>query len=234
MLRSPVPNVVNRSTSCSRLRACNPLKTSVPARTLSTCRHPVNPARAAYSASLPTHRRHGRCHPATVARSASEASAPAASESQPSEGERLSTFMTWLVANGVAGIGGQDSKIGLYESGEGERGLASVKEIAAGDVLLRIPLRMALIDFPEDEATNKLMYDGAPWSVRLAAKLLREVEKGVDSPWLPYLLVLPERVPAPLEVLPWDQYSSIEYQPAINALNEYSCQPAINALNEYS
>lgn len=54
----------------------------------------------------------------------------------------------------------------------------------------------------------------APWSVRLACKLLRLKSHGDDSPWSPYLDVLPDKVPAPLETFTWEDMSHVEYQPA--------------------
>ncbi len=51
-------------------------------------------------------------------------------------------------------------------------------------------MRLALTDHPGDEESNSLVYEGAPWSIRLAAKLLREAAKAVDSPWFPFIQVL--------------------------------------------
>lgn len=56
-------------------------------------------------------------------------------------------------------------------------------------MVLRVPLRLALTEHPSDEESNTLVYDGAPWSVRLAAKLLRLRAAGSASPWYPYLQV---------------------------------------------
>ena len=52
-----------------------------------------------------------------------------------------------------------------------------------------MPLRMALTEHPSDEESNSLLYPGAPWSVRLAVKLLRLRAAGIDSPWHPYIQV---------------------------------------------
>ena len=52
-----------------------------------------------------------------------------------------------------------------------------------------MPLRLAITDHPSDEESNTLVYQGAPWSVRLAAKLLRMRRAGVASPWHAYLQV---------------------------------------------
>ena len=58
-----------------------------------------------------------------------------------------------------------------------------------GETLLRVPLRLAIKDHPSDEESNRLVYDGAPWNVRLAAKLLRKLRDGPFSSWEPYMKV---------------------------------------------
>ena len=66
---------------------------------------------------------------------------------------------------------------------------ACLQDIKAGQVLLHLPLRLAITDHPEDPESNELMYEDAPWSLRLACKLLREKAKASASPWHPYLQV---------------------------------------------
>ena len=64
-----------------------------------------------------------------------------------------------------------------------------LQDIKAGSVVLHLPLRLAITDHTEDKDSNALVYEDAPWSVRLACKLLREKAKGSSSPWHPYLQV---------------------------------------------
>ena len=45
------------------------------------------------------------------------------------------------------------------------------------------------MDVPDDAESNSLLEPGSPWAVRLACKLLRERERGPQSPWWPYLQV---------------------------------------------
>ena len=54
-------------------------------------------------------------------------------------------------------------------------------------MVFRIPMRLAISDFPGDAALNGLMFDGAHWSVRLATKVLLERAQAAASPWYPYL-----------------------------------------------
>ncbi len=56
-------------------------------------------------------------------------------------------------------------------------------------------------------------HQDAPWSVRLSAKLLRERGRGAQSPWYPYIRVLPKSVPAPLETFSWEDMQQIEWAP---------------------
>jgi len=110
--------------------------------------------------------------------------------------------------------------VGLYEGNNSERGLLALKALQPGDELMRIPLRIALTDHPEDEASNSMLYQGAPWSVRLAAKVLRERALGAGSPWRRYIAVLPAGVPSPLNSFSWDEMQEVQYQPARNAIYE--------------
>lgn len=49
----------------------------------------------------------------------------------------LERFLSWCLTNGVQGIGANDSKVCLFESGDGERGLLCVEPIPKGEALLR-------------------------------------------------------------------------------------------------
>eukprot|EP00983_Pelagomonas_calceolata_P065027 1148407-Pelagomonas_calceolata.AAC.7 len=90
----------------------------------------------------------------------------------------------WLVTNGVEGIGMDNSKVALFEGLDGERGLMAMEvgreekgmrvqlsllqhgralPIAAEEVVLRIPLKLALTDYPGDEESNQLMYESLEW-----------------------------------------------------------------------
>ena len=78
----------------------------------------------------------------------------------------------------------------------------ALQAVPAGQVLLRVPLHLALTDHADDKEGHELTYEGAPWSVRLAAKLLKERAKGSDSPWAPYLQVGGTRACRAAVVLP--------------------------------
>ncbi|GAX76985.1 hypothetical protein CEUSTIGMA_g4432.t1 [Chlamydomonas eustigma] len=134
----------------------------------------------------------------------------------------LSNFLGWLISNGVEGLEGESRKAGLYEGENGERGMVSLQDLKAGETLFRVPLKLALTDFPEDEESNALLYKGAPWSVRLSAKLLRQVAAGSSCPYWPYLQVLPQQVPAPLETFCWEDMQDIQYGPGQASLHEYN------------
>ena len=64
-----------------------------------------------------------------------------------------------------------------------------LQPIVAGQQLVAVPLRLTLVDYPGDpDATAHGLAD-APPHVRLAAKLLQEVQLGPASHWAPYLQV---------------------------------------------
>ena len=63
--------------------------------------------------------------------------------------------------------------------------------------MLMIPLYMAITDYPDNPDATARRYGmaDAPWAVRLAARLLRELHrgpplyKGPTSHWAPYMQV---------------------------------------------
>ncbi|GLI65350.1 hypothetical protein VaNZ11_008899 [Volvox africanus] len=149
----------------------------------------------------------------------SETPTSLATEGSNDEESDLHDFISWLVANGVKGIGQEGSKVALFQSANGERGLVCEELISKGDMVLEVPLRLALTDHPGDAESNQLLYPGAPWSVRLACKLLRHLAAGKRSPWAPYIKVLPRCVPAPLESFSWEDISALRYPTAQEALH---------------
>lgn len=76
------------------------------------------------------------------------------------------------VRAGVLGVGTADSKVALFESDDGERGLLCTGSLRQGDLVFEVPLRLALTDHPDDAESNDLLYE-----VRLCAvgcQLLRK------------------------------------------------------------
>jgi hypothetical protein len=134
----------------------------------------------------------------SAAAARSSAAASAASTAPPSARAALEEFQGWLLANGAKGVG---ARVGIFEGGGGERGLAALRPARAGEALLKVPLRLAIADYPggnstADDADNPPPFEGAPWSARLAARLLRLRAAGVASPWAPYINAVPA-VPPP-------------------------------------
>ena len=127
----------------------------------------------------------------------------------------LESLLGWLVANGVQGI---DSKrcIGLYDEGNGNRGVAALKKLSKGQQLLIVPLRLAIFDDPSDpENLANAPYEGAPWSIRLAWKLIKLKEDGESCPWWSYLASLPSTaVDGPLTTWSWGSVDALRvYRP---------------------
>eukprot|EP00892_Ulva_mutabilis_P001471 jgi/Ulvmu1/11324/UM074_0039.1 len=127
----------------------------------------------------------------------------------------LDNFITWACANGVEGFGQEGSNACLFVGSDGERGVIAQKDMRKGKVIVQVPLRIALADHPFDQESNQLLSPEAPWSARLACRLLRESARGKDSQWLPYIKVLPNELPTPVH-WPWSLLSQIKYQQAAN------------------
>lgn len=67
--------------------------------------------------------------------------------------------------------------------------LQCVQNVGAEQILLRVPLKVAITDYEDDDESNSLVYEDAPWGERLACKVLRERARGEESPWFPYMQV---------------------------------------------
>jgi len=75
------------------------------------------------------------------------------------------------------------TRVGVGDRG---RGLFASRDVEAGEVVLRVPIECALNDGRAEPP-----YPGAPWSVVLAAELLRERAKGDDARLSRYVRSLP-------------------------------------------
>ncbi|KAL6785315.1 hypothetical protein ACKKBG_A03330 [Auxenochlorella protothecoides x Auxenochlorella symbiontica] len=138
----------------------------------------------------------------------SEASKPA----QPTK-DALGTFLSWALQNGVSGIGSKESKVALFEGQDVDsRGLVAVKDVKAGEILLRVPARLAITDADKDGPPPP--YPGAPWSLTLASRLLSLREGAAGSAWEPYLEVLPRNAPSPWLDVTWEALQIVQYPPA--------------------
>ena len=81
---------------------------------------------------------------------------------------------------------GGDVSATIAGVGERGRGLFASRDLEAGEVVLRVPIGSALND-----GRAHPPYPGAPWSVVLAAELLRERAKGDDARLSRYVRSLP-------------------------------------------
>ena len=105
-----------------------------------------------------------------------------------SEEQKLSSLVNWLVKNGAKGFDPADAntKVAVFLQGPSNRGIIASTDVKAGQVLFQVPVKLGIIDDAEN--------DEYPWSVRLAAKLLRLKAEGDRCLWGDYVAVLPERV----------------------------------------
>ncbi|KAK9905452.1 hypothetical protein WJX75_000150 [Coccomyxa subellipsoidea] len=124
---------------------------------------------------------------------------------QSSFGLDLQGFQSWLTANGVKGIGTNDSKIALYTTESGERGLMCTKDVAEGEQLLNVPLRLGIVDQAPEELGDDLLEVS-----RLAVQLLQERSLGESSQRYPWLQVLPEEVPSLYGCFPENLYNALQ------------------------
>lgn len=74
--------------------------------------------------------------------------------------------------------------------------LSPLQPIAKDTPVFKVPMHLAIADqtaeAPEGSSGDgaPALYEGAPWSVRLAARLLQLRGEGEACPWYPYIQVL--------------------------------------------
>ncbi|KAF8070869.1 SDG40 [Scenedesmus sp. PABB004] len=156
---------------------------------------------------------------------AAAAGAAAAADALPVEGGVLEDLLVWLVANGVEGVGRDDSRVALYEEdASGERGVVAVEHLAPGDVLARVPLRLAITDAMDAQQRRQLPGEGELWQDRLVAALLQQVAAGAASPWAPYVRALPRAVPSALESFSPAEAAALQLPGAVAALAAHAAR----------
>lgn len=77
---------------------------------------------------------------------------------------------------------------------------APLQPIAKDTAVLKVPMHLAIADQTAEAPAGSgdsapagegpALYEGAPWSVRLAARLLQLRGEGAACPWYPYIQVL--------------------------------------------
>ncbi|GJP53617.1 hypothetical protein CLOM_g12771 [Closterium sp. NIES-68] len=108
-------------------------------------------------------------------------------------GDEFNEFISYLVAHGAKELSGPSRKVQVTwgedsgERGEEERGIRAARDLDRGEVIATVHYSSALVQGEDDP----LPYPGAPWTVHLAAKLLREYSKGSAGKAWPYLRCLP-------------------------------------------
>ena len=105
---------------------------------------------------------------------------------------RLQQLLRWLTANGAKGFGDPDdpnTKVGVFLQDTNNRGLIATKDVKAGQVIFQVPVALGVVHAAQG--------DECPWSVRLAAKVLRLKAEGDACLWSEYINVLPDRVSNP-------------------------------------
>lgn len=133
----------------------------------------------------------------------------------------LERLVNWMIANGIQGVD-ENGMVGLYEDVDGSRGVAALGNIGKGQQLVVLPLRLAIFDDPTDpETLNEAPYESAPWGVRLAWKILRMKEEGLQCPWSEYISSLPQSpVPGPLTTWSWECVDNLRaYKPMARQLD---------------
>ncbi|OAE35833.1 hypothetical protein AXG93_4225s1370 [Marchantia polymorpha subsp. ruderalis] len=116
--------------------------------------------------------------------------------------ERAEVFLKWVST--ISRIPSSPQKISVayqerpWLKSDGSQVLSSfaATDLRDGDTLLDIPVQLLISDEWVVEDPKGLR--GAPWEIRLAAKLLRERSRGNKSKWASYIKLLPTFVPLPI------------------------------------
>lgn len=74
-----------------------------------------------------------------------------------------------ISAIGVEGLGTEESKLALFQGEERYRGIVCVKPIKDGEIVLRVPIRVAVVNTEED--SNILYEVGKSVYLRISSKI---------------------------------------------------------------
>ena len=105
------------------------------------------------------------------------AAAAAAASSTAAASAASASISSAVLAEWVAAHGGYITAVRI-DSGSRGRGLFAARRITQGEAVLTMPISLALND-----GVAPAPYPDAPWSVTLAAAILRERDLGAASSW---------------------------------------------------
>ncbi|CAI5993987.1 unnamed protein product [Closterium sp. NIES-64] len=107
-------------------------------------------------------------------------------------------FLEWLHGLGGKEVLPQRAKLRISRAQGGERGMAAAADIAAGEEVVSVPFKAAIVA----EESDPEPFKECGMHMVLMAKLLREVKKGNASEWAPFTAILPSYIPLPWLPLP--------------------------------
>ncbi|CAM6085612.1 unnamed protein product [Calypogeia fissa] len=116
----------------------------------------------------------------------------------------LDEFMSWTFQNARSQTSSRRFTVAPVEKpwwrADGSQVLTSfaTEDLKQGETVLDLPVRFFLSNIWETGDPTSLYTDGTPWEVQLAAKLLRERSKGLQSRWKSYIKLLPRFIPLPI------------------------------------
>ncbi|KAK2970635.1 hypothetical protein RJ640_000865 [Escallonia rubra] len=120
-------------------------------------------------------------------------------EEEEEEEANLKSFLEWAAAVGISDSQSSDQseKSTRPPSSLGQRGLAAVRDLRKGELILKVPKHalMTSESLMEDRALSAAVrnYPSLSPTQILNVALLREAAKGKSSLWFPYLKQLPRR-----------------------------------------
>ncbi|CAI5488433.1 unnamed protein product [Closterium sp. Naga37s-1] len=118
-------------------------------------------------------------------------------EAQDETSEEL-RFLEWLHGLGGKEVLPQRAKLRISRAQGGERGMAAAADIAAGEEVVSVPFKAAIVA----EESDPEPFKECGMHMVLMAKLLREMKKGNASEWAAFTAILPSYIPLPWLPLP--------------------------------
>ncbi|CAI7868722.1 unnamed protein product [Closterium sp. NIES-53] len=134
-------------------------------------------------------------------------------------------FLEWLHGLGGKEVLPQRAKLRISRAQGGERGMAAAADIAAGEEVVSVPFRAAIVA----EESDPEPFKECGMHMVLMAKLLREMKKGNASEWAAFTAILPSYIPLPWLPSPHHRTTTTTTSDSTSASSSSSSTEAVAA-----
>jgi hypothetical protein len=130
--------------------------------------------------------------------------------------ENIEALISWSKSKGIYGIG-PGEKLTICNTNSGIRGLLCSTDIFKGEILISLPIEIC---FVAEDPRFPPPYKEADWKVTLACRILKEISRGEDSVWQPYIDGLINMKNEDRNFILTDVLHEFEYLPLVTSIQK--------------